>query len=84
MDLEKAGQVIGRILEDYKQDRDIDRMGQAKEPDKDEIVALIGQLRRIVFPFNPELQFYRYYCDCHCRSGTGNPAGVSGQDGYRA
>ena len=50
MDLEKAGQVIGRILEDYRLDRDIDRMGQAKEPDKDEIVVLLGKLRRIVFP----------------------------------
>ena len=50
MDMERAGQVIGRILEDYKQDRDIDRMGQAKEPDKDEIIVLIGKLRRIVFP----------------------------------
>lgn len=50
MDLEKAGQVIGKILEDYRQDRDIDRMGQAKEPDKDEIVVLLGKLRRIVFP----------------------------------
>ena len=50
MDLEKAGQVISRILEDYRQDRDIDRMGQVKEPDKDEIVVLLGKLRRIVFP----------------------------------
>ena len=50
MDLERAGIVIGKILEDYRQDRDIDRMGQAKEPDKDEIVVLLGKLRRIVFP----------------------------------
>lgn len=50
MDMENAEQVIGAILADYRLDRDIDRMGQAKEPDKDEIVVLLGKLRRIVFP----------------------------------
>jgi len=61
MDLEKAGQIIGRILEDYRQDRDIDRMGQAKEPDKDEIVVLLGKLRRIVFPGYFQDKSYRTF-----------------------
>ena len=50
MDMEQAGKVISRILEDYRLDRDIDRMSQTKEPDKDEIVVLLEKLRRIVFP----------------------------------
>lgn len=50
MDMERTGKVIESILADYRLDRDIDRIGQAKEPDKDEIVLLIEKLKRIVFP----------------------------------
>ena len=48
--MERAGAVIEKILADYNLDRDIDRISQSKEPDNDEIVVLLGKLRRIVFP----------------------------------
>jgi serine O-acetyltransferase len=42
--------VVDAILEDYRLGRDIDRMEQFRQPDKDEIIRIIENLRRIVFP----------------------------------
>ncbi len=42
--------VVDAILEDYRLGRDIDRMEQLRQPDKDEIIRIIENLRRIVFP----------------------------------
>ena len=42
--------VVDTILEDYSGGRDIDRMEQSQQPDKDAVIDLIEKLRRIVFP----------------------------------
>ena len=46
----KIEQVVDTILEDYRSDRDIDKMEQQRQPDKDVIIDMIGKLRNIVFP----------------------------------
>ena len=47
--MDKA-QVIGRLLADYEQERDIDRVVFYHSPDKEAVVDIIEKLRRIVFP----------------------------------
>ena len=42
--------VVDTILQDYSGNRDIDKMEQSAQPDKDVIIDLIDKLRRIVFP----------------------------------
>ena len=42
--------VVESVLEDYRQNRDIDQMDIFRHPDKDVVVELIGKLRRIIFP----------------------------------
>ena len=53
--------VVDDILEDYRQGRDIDRMEQFRQPDKDEIIRIIENLRRIVFPGYFTDKTYRTY-----------------------
>ena len=47
---EKLEAVTDSILQDYKNDRDIDRVEIFRTPDKDAIIDIIDKLRRIVFP----------------------------------
>ena len=42
--------VVDTILQDYAGNREIDRLEQSQQPDKDIIIDLIEKLRRIVFP----------------------------------
>ena len=42
--------VVDAILEDYLAGRDIDRLDQLQQPDKELIIDMIDKLRRIVFP----------------------------------
>ena len=42
--------VLDTILQDYSGNRDIDKMEQSAQPDKDMIIDLIEKLRRIEFP----------------------------------
>ena len=42
--------VVDRILEDYRQNREIDHMDIFRHPDRDVVVELIAKLRRIIFP----------------------------------
>ena len=53
--------VVDTILEDYRGDRDIDRMEQFRQPDKDVIIDIIEKLRRIVFPGYFRDKTYRIY-----------------------
>ena len=53
--------VVDTILEDYRFDRDIDRMDTFRQPDKDEIIEIIEKLRRIVFPGYFREKTYRMY-----------------------
>lgn len=53
--------VVDTILEDYRSDRDIDRMEVFRQPDKDVIIDIIEKLRRIVFPGYFRDKTYRMY-----------------------
>ena len=53
--------VVDTILEDYRGDRDIDRMEVFRQPDKDVIIDIIEKLRRIVFPGYFRDKNYRIY-----------------------
>ena len=53
--------VVDTILEDYRSDRDIDRMEISRQPDKDVIIEIIEKLRRIVFPGYFRDKTYRMY-----------------------
>jgi len=58
---QRIEQVVDAILEDYRQDRDIDRMEFFRQPDKDKIIDIIEKLRRIVFPGYFRDKTYRIY-----------------------
>ena len=47
---QRIEQVVDTILEDYRLNRDIDRMEKLRKPDREAIVDIIEKLRRIVFP----------------------------------
>ena len=53
--------VVDTVLEDYRSDRDIDRMEMFRQPDKDVIIEIIEKLRRIVFPGYFRDKTYRIY-----------------------
>jgi len=53
--------VVDTILEDYRHGRDIDRIGQLGQPDKDAVIDIINKLRRIVFPGYFREKTYRIY-----------------------
>ncbi len=53
--------VVDTILEDYGNNRDIDRVEYFRQPDKDVIVEIIDKLRRIVFPGYFRDKNYRIY-----------------------
>ena len=53
--------VVDSILEDYRNERDIDKIDLFRQPDKDTIIDIIGKLRRIVFPGYSREKNYRIY-----------------------
>ncbi len=53
--------VVDAILEDYRNGRDIDRIEQSRQPDKDVIIDIIHKLRRIVFPGYFKEKSFRIY-----------------------
>ena len=53
--------VVDTILEDYRGNRDIDRMEPSRQPDKDVVIDMIEKLRRIVFPGYFRDKTYRSY-----------------------
>ena len=58
---QKIESVVDTILEDYSGNRDIDKMEQSAQPDKDIVIDLIEKLRRIVFPGYFREKNYRIY-----------------------
>ena len=58
---EKIESVVDAILQDYKGDRDIDRIEHLRQPDKDVVIDIIEKLRRIVFPGYFKDRNYRMY-----------------------
>ena len=53
--------VVETILQDYSLGRDIDKMEQSRQPDKDAVIDMIEKLRRIVFPGYFRDRNYRSY-----------------------
>ena len=53
--------VVDAILEDYRHGRDIDRIEQLGQPDKDVVIDITDKLRRIVFPGYFKEKTYRIY-----------------------
>ena len=58
---QRIEQVVDTILEDYKHDRDIDKMDLFRHPDKEIIIDIINKLRRILFPGYFRDRNYRIY-----------------------
>ncbi len=58
---EKIEAVVDSILQDYKRDRDIDKLELYRTPDKDAIIDIIEKLRRIVFPGYFKDKTYQIY-----------------------
>ena len=58
---EKIELVVDSILEDYKQERDIDKIDLTRHPDKDVVIDMIGKLMRIVYPGYGRDKSYRVY-----------------------
>ena len=58
---EKIEAVVDNILQDYRSDRDIDKIEQHRRPDKDVVIDIIEKLRRIVFPGYFKDKNYRMY-----------------------
>ena len=56
------------ILADYTAGRPIDRIEPFNQPDRDVIIALIGKLRRIVFPGYFRDPAYHVYSAAHSLS----------------
>ena len=53
--------VVDAILEDYRHERQIDKLDILRLPDKDVVIDVIGKLRRIVFPGFSRDKNYRIY-----------------------
>ena len=58
---EKIETVVDSILQDYRNDRDIDKLELFRTPDRDVIIDIIEKLRRIVFPGYFKDKNYRIY-----------------------
>ena len=58
---ERIESVVDRILEDYGNARDIDRLESFRSTDKDVIIDIIEKLRRIIFPGYFSDKCYRFY-----------------------
>ena len=58
---ERIESVVDRILSDYSQGRDIDRMDLSRQPDKDIVLDIITKLRRIIFPGYSRDRNFRIY-----------------------
>lgn len=54
-------QVVDSILEDYRSDRDIDRIDLFRHPDKDIVIDIVHKLLRIVYPGYYRDRNYRIY-----------------------
>ena len=57
--------VVDTILEDYRQDRPIDRMDTFQRPDKEVVIDMISKLLRIVYPGAYRDKHYRMYNTRH-------------------
>ena len=62
---EQIENVVDLILEDYRGERDIDKINLLQQPDKDVMEDVIAKLRRIVFPgFGADKNYRIYNAKC--------------------
>lgn len=57
--------LIQDILDDYEQDRPIDRQDRFNQPDKDIIIDILEKLLKIVFPGHLKDRTFRVYSNAH-------------------
>ena len=58
---EQIEEVVDLILEDYRENREIDKIDLLRLPDKDVVVDMIAKLRRIILPGYSKDKNYRIY-----------------------
>ncbi len=57
--------IIGNILDDYKQDRPIDRQDRFNQPDRGIVIDILEKLLMIVFPGHLKDKTFRVYSNDH-------------------
>ena len=57
--------IVDSILQDYRNDRAIDRQDPFNHPDKDTVIDMIGKLMRIMYPGYSRDKNYRMYNTRH-------------------
>ena len=60
---ERIRKITERILEDYKNGRDIDKMDVFSQPDSDAVTDIVNKLLNILFPGYYREKNYRSYND---------------------
>ena len=58
---EEIGEIVSTILDDYKQDRDIDKISVFNQPDHEAIISITTKLQRILFPGFFRDKVYKIY-----------------------
>ena len=58
---QEIGDIVGSILDDYKQNRDIDKINVFNQPDQEAIINITSKLMRILFPGYFRERFYKLY-----------------------
>ena len=57
----KIEAAVDALLEDYRHDRDIDRIDLFRHPDKETVIDIVQKLHRIVYPGYSRDKNYRIY-----------------------
>ena len=58
---QEIGEIVTTILDDYKQDRDIDKISVINQPDHEAIISITSKLQRILFPGFFRDKVYKIY-----------------------
>lgn len=58
---QEIGKIVGNILDDYKKDRDIDKINAFNQPDSEVIIDITLKLQRILFPGFFREKVYKIY-----------------------
>lgn len=63
---EQIGVAVQALLEDYRQDRQIDQIDGLCRPDRDAVIDIVKKLRRLVFPgYFRERNYRSYHAENH-------------------
>lgn len=58
---QEIGKIVGNILDDYKKNRDIDKISSFNQPDSEAIIDITLKLQRILFPGFFREKVYKIY-----------------------